>query len=132
MAAENPEDVAQVLERLRAGVRQRQAELMTLGGGEERRLRLLDLKTKEFIQEPVAVSPRPGIGPLLVFWRKVAFHLVFKWWVRPVLHQQNELNRALSGAIQELGQGQEKLAQAVEALARRLSDLERDSPRQSD
>ena len=78
--------VAETLDRLRSGVRQRQAELTTVDGeSEEQRLRLADLQASEFLQEPICVSPRPVVGPILVFVRKAFFHLFMKWYMRPVV-----------------------------------------------
>src|SRR5262245_1296908 len=89
------ERVAEAVERARAGVRQRQAELATLGEleGESAAL-LLELRAAEYLREPQPVSPRPLLGGLLVFVRKAFFHLFLKWWSRPVLEQQNRFNRA--------------------------------------
>src|SRR6185295_898559 len=79
-AAVSDEDaVAAVLHQIRSGVRQRQAEIATLQGGEEVKLRLLELKTLEYLDEPIAFSPRPVTGKLLVFVRKAVFHLFLKW-----------------------------------------------------
>ncbi len=119
------QDVAVALERLRAGVRQRRAELATLGDGAEAKLRLLDLKAKEFVEEPVPVSPRPVFGRLLIFGRKVAFHLGFKWYMRPVLQQQNEFNQAVSTLAQDLAHRQDEIVRQLETLARRLVEIER-------
>lgn len=124
--------VAEVLESLRAGVRQRRAELATLGErGDELRLALVELKTREFIEEPVCVSPRPVVGPLLVFVRKAVFHLFFKWYARPVLQQQNAYNQAagrliqgFASSIEELQRRLDTLAGRVEALAARAGEAE--------
>jgi hypothetical protein len=119
------DDVAATLESLRAGVRQRRAELATLGDGAEAKLRLLDLKAKEFVEEPIPVSPRPVFGRLLIFGRKVAFHLGFKWYMRPLLQQQNEFNQAVSTLAQDLAHRQDEIVRQLESLARRLLDIER-------
>ena len=116
--------VEAVLERVRAGVRQRQAELATLSGGEEIKLRLLELKTLEYVEEPLAFSPRPVVGPLLVFLRKAVFHLFVKWWVRPVLQRQNRFNQVASQLLYELAGNQARLAEALDRAARRLEALE--------
>jgi hypothetical protein len=116
--------VEAVLERVRAGVRQRQAELATLSGGEEVKLRLLELKTLEYVEEPFAVSPRPVVGPLLVFARKAVFHLFVKWWVRPVLQRQNRFNQVASQLLHELVAHQGRLAEGLDRLARRVEELE--------
>lgn len=116
--------VAEVLERVRAGVRQRRAELATLGEqSEELRLRLAELKTREFVEEPAAVSPRPVVGPLLVFLKKAGFHLFVKWWARPVLQQQNAYNHLASSLTQDLAGSIQDLQRRLETLAGRLEAL---------
>ncbi len=118
-------DVAATLESLRAGVRQRRAELATLGDGAEAKLRLLDLKAKEFVEEPIPVSPRPILGRVLIFGRKVAFHLGFKWYMRPLLQQQNQFNQAVSTLAQDLALRQDEIVRQLEGIARRLAEVER-------
>jgi hypothetical protein len=117
-------EVAAVLARVRAGVRQRQAELATLAGGEEGKLRLLELKTLEYVEEPLAVSPRPVVGRALVFLRKASFHVFFKWWARPVLQRQNRFNQVASQLLHEQAGTQERLAEALAAAQRRIEELE--------
>jgi hypothetical protein len=120
------QDVADVLARLRAGVRQRRAELATVSAGtDEARFKLAELTAKEFIQEPMAVSPRPVIGRALVFLRKAMFHIVFKWYMRPVLEQQNAFNQTVGRLIQDLVQSEERLAKQLREMEARLAHLER-------
>ncbi|HXU45909.1 MAG TPA: hypothetical protein VN783_10305 [Thermoanaerobaculia bacterium] len=123
--ASEEERVGAVLAALRSGVRQRRAELTTLGDDAEARLRLLDLKAKEFVEEPVPVSPRPMVGRFLILARKALFHLGFKWYVRPVLQQQNDFNQAVSSLAQDLARRQDEIVRQLDGLARRLGDLER-------
>ncbi|HEX7181952.1 MAG TPA: hypothetical protein VF756_08930 [Thermoanaerobaculia bacterium] len=124
-----PEDearVAEVLQQLRAGVRQRQAELATVTAGtDEARLKIVELTSKEYIREPINVSPRPVIGSLLVFVRKAIFHLFMKWYLRPVVEQQNDFNQTASRLVQDLVQSQEKLARQLRELDARLLALEK-------
>lgn len=118
------ERVAAALERLRAGVRQRQAALAAAGeGGEEARLAVAELRAAEYVREPVAVSPRPVIGRALVLLRKVGFHLFVKWWTRPVLQQQNAFNQAASRLLDELARERRRDAERAARLARRLDEL---------
>ncbi|MDX1644906.1 MAG: hypothetical protein R3244_11170, partial [Thermoanaerobaculia bacterium] len=87
------ENVAEVLDRLRSGVRQRHAELASTGSeSDELRLRLADLASSELVDEPVCASPRPVVGRLLVLARKAVFHLFLKWYLRPVLMQVNRFH----------------------------------------
>jgi hypothetical protein len=118
--------VGEVLQQLRAGVRQRQAELATADAGtDEARFKLVELTSKEYIQEPIPLSPRPVLGKWIVFARKVFFHLIFKWYMRPVLEQQNAFNQTAGRLIQDLIQGQEKLARQLREIDARLTAVER-------
>jgi hypothetical protein len=117
--------VAEVLARLRAGVRQRRAEVTTLAGTTaETHSRLLLLKEREFLQEPVPFSHRQRWGRWIVLARKTFYHLFLKWMLRPVLAQQNELNQAIAALLQELAEGQERQARQLAELAARIEALE--------
>lgn len=118
------ERVAATLDRLRAGVKQRQAALAAVGEeGEEAKLALAELRAAEVVREPVAVSPRPVVGRAWVLLRKVGFHLFAKWWVRPVLQQQNAFNQAASRLLDELSRERRRDAERAARLARRLDEL---------
>jgi hypothetical protein len=127
-SAPPPEDlrVAEVLHKVRSGVRQRRAESTTLaGGGEETRNGLLALKQREYVQEPVAFSHRPGLGRLIVLARKAFYKLFLKWFTRPVLEQQNGFNQAAARLIEDLVEAQERSAREARQLAARVEALER-------
>jgi hypothetical protein len=129
-ASEPPPDaererVAAALERVRAGVRQRQGELATGPGTHQQvRMRLLELKAHEFVQQPVAFSPRPVVGTLLVLTRKVLFKAFMKWYLHPVLQQQNRYNQVSSQLLQELAETNDQLRRRVAALEERLRELD--------
>ncbi len=115
-------DVAAALERLRAGVRQRRAELATLGDeSEATKLKVLELKTLEWVEEPPLFSHRPGFGKLIVLLRKVFFHAFVKWYARPMLQRQNRFNQVASQLIQELLAQQTRLAAEIGRLERELA-----------
>jgi len=117
--------VEETLDRLRSGVRQRQAELTTVDGeSEELRLRLADLQSSEFLQEPICVSPRPVIGSILVFARKAFFHLFMKWYLRPVLMQINRFNGSAGTLIRDLAEANRTLVEQNRKLDRRVEALE--------
>jgi len=120
-----PDRVEDVLERLRAGVRQRQAEVATISGSELARHKLAELAAREYVQEPIAVSPRPVLGRWIVLARKAIFHLFLKWFTRPVMEQQNAYNQTVSRLIQDLMQSNEALAQRVRELETRVLELEK-------
>lgn len=115
------ERLAEILAGLRAAVRQRQGEAATVrAGADELHGLLLDLQRNEFVEEPAPVSPRPVVGRLLVFARKAAYHLLFKWHARAVLAQQNAFNQSASRLIGELAERQRRIDEAVERLQREL------------
>ncbi len=107
--ASEEERVAAVLEGVRAGVRQRVSELTTVGAAaEEGRRRLLELRSQEYVREPVPVSPRPLVGRAVVWARKAFFHLFLKWFERPAWEQQNRYNQAATELLQDLVERQER------------------------
>jgi hypothetical protein len=128
------ERVAAVLDQLRAGVRQRRAELATLGavnagslgadgGAADLQNRLLQLRQNEYVREPVPTSHRPGLGRWIVLVKKAGYKLFGKWLVRPLLEQQNAFNQATSAALQELVESEERLARQVRDLTAQLEAL---------
>jgi len=134
--------VAAVLDQLRAGVRQRRAELSTLGPTDPRgadpldggassdvRARLLQLRDSEYVREPVPVSHRPTWGRWIIFARKAGYKLFGRWLVRPLLEQQNAYNQAVSAALQELMENEDRLRRQVRDLAARLDAVRESSER---
>jgi hypothetical protein len=121
--------VAEVLQQLRSGVRQRQAEAATVGGGLSGGAggfaqALLAVRAAEYLQEPVSFSHRPRLGKLIVGSRKAFFHLFLKWFLRPVVAQQNAFNQAAGRMLQELAEAQERTARETRLLGARLAELE--------
>ena len=126
--------VAEVLQQLRSGVRQRLAEAATVGGlpgsldapggAAGTAQGLLAVKASEYVQEPVLFSHRPRFGKLIVGSRKAFFHLFLKWFIRPVLAQQNAFNQAAGRMLQELAEAQERTAREVRVLAALVAELE--------
>lgn len=121
MTDASDDDIDRTAARLREAIRQRRAELAAdeaaaTGGG------LPDLEMVRVLEEPPSVSARPVFGPLVTLWRRVVKRLMLAWYVRPVLGQQNDFNQAAARRIAEL-------AADVEALSKRLRDLESSSHR---
>jgi hypothetical protein len=133
-AAPDPR-VEEVLQQLRSGVRQRQAEAATMGGMPGGRAgsfaqALLAIKAAEYVEEPVPFSHRPRYGQLIVRTRKAFFSFFLKWFVRPVMAQQNAFNQAAGRLLQDLAEAEERTAREVRLLAARLAELEtRPGPR---
>jgi hypothetical protein len=124
---ETPDDprVAEVLQKVRSGVRQRRAEAATLAAGaEETRSGLLELKQREYVREPVPMSHRASLGKLIVLSRKAFFKLFLKWFARPVIEQQNAYNQAASRLIEDLVESQDRTARELRQVSARLEALE--------
>ena len=116
---------AAALAALEAAVRQRRGELAALGGGgDELGVRLAELRQREFVQEPRPVSPRRGLGRLIVFVRRAVYHLFLKWHASAVLQQQNEFNQAASALLAELAERERETRRELERLRARVAEHE--------
>ena len=51
------------------------------------------LAQKADVEEREFESPTPYLGPLLVWFRTAWNNVATKWYVRPIVQQQNEFNR---------------------------------------
>lgn len=121
--------VEEVLQKVRSGVRQRRAEAATLGsGGEEARGGLLELKQREYVKEPVPMSHRASLGRLIVLARKGFFKIFLKWFLRPVIEQQNAYNQAASRLIEDLVESRERMSREIRQLSARVEKLEGERP----
>lgn len=86
--------------------------------------RILDLRQREFVQEPIPVSHRPGLGRLIVFARKSVYLLFGKWWGRAVLEQQNGFNQIASRTLHDLIEEHQRTLERLRALESRLAAAE--------
>jgi hypothetical protein len=77
------------------------------------------------VQEPVAFSHRARWGKLIVFIRKAFYKVFLKWFMRPVIEQQNGFNQAAARLIEDLIEERDRDARELRQLAARLEALER-------
>ncbi len=115
--------VAQVVQQLRTGIQKRRSELA--GEAEIGQGGLPDLERTQVVEEPIAVCSQPILGRLIVFMRKVFSHFCLKWYMRPLLQQQNSFNRAASLRICRLVNDNRRLRDQLAEIAGRLQELER-------
>lgn len=112
------DDVAGFVERIRAGARQRRAEVSALedelAGWP---LPLEALRRHERLAEP---SFDLEAGGRLVWLQKVCYHLFAKRGHRSLLRQQNEFNRQVGLALRDLCDRQQRLGDRMAALESRL------------
>ncbi len=110
--------VAATLDRVKAGVRQRQAALAAEGEHlKDLPASLRLMYEKRYPEEPVCSSHRPLLGPLIVFAKKSVFRLFVQWHVRGLVQQQNAFNRAATMALKDLFERQRSLEERLGRLA---------------
>lgn len=117
----NTVDVADTLERIRAGLRQRRSELAALDAhtaplpGP-----LAEVRAQAQLEEPSFYGE--GGSRLQSFLQKVIYHLFSKRHHRSLLRQQSRFNRSVDLALAELFDRQERLAAQLERLRRNDED----------
>lgn len=79
---------------------------------QERSRRLNALRV---VQEPPSTSKVPIVGPLLAWLRSLWNRLATRWYVRPLLEQQNRFNQELVQAFDELAVAAVSLRLEVES-----------------
>lgn len=76
----------------------------------ERLVQLLDgLREGAQVREQPFTSDKPVIGHLIVFIREKWNDVAAKWYVRPMVQQQNRFNAALVDTLQEMNRRLEQL-----------------------
>ncbi len=111
-------EVAEVLARVRAGVRQRRAELATLSEDLKRLPPALARAHElQYVEEPVCESHRPVVGRFIVLAKKFVYKGFMKWYLDSLVRQQNTFNRAASEALRDLFERQGALASELDRLA---------------
>jgi hypothetical protein len=90
-----------LVEQLRTSIRQRRAEIAT-GSATSISPELLELEATQYLKEPVPISPRAVIGPLLIRLRRLFRDIILKWYSLPLLQKQNRFNSAAAVLIRQL------------------------------
>jgi len=125
MTGDDSARVERALEQIRAGVRQRQAELATIDQ-ELAKLpaALARVHELQYVEEPQSVSHRPVIGRVIVFFKTAFYRGFMKWFMSSVIEQQNAFNRATALALRELFERQRLLGESSRELADQLASLD--------
>jgi hypothetical protein len=121
--AERGDAVAEVLERLRAGVRQRQAELAGLDQQSgDLPASLAAVRRDAVLEEP---SFRiEGAGAVRNFLERAVYVLFARRQHRALLRQQNRFNRSVELALVDLHAREEALGRELRRMAERLAEVE--------
>ncbi len=88
------------------------------------------LTASQIVHEPVFQSSAPVIGRLIVVVRRAWNWMSTKWYVRPIVAQQNRINQQSVSAISTLARQQEIYAQRLSELQARVTELEQQLARQ--
>ncbi len=116
-------DVAAVLATVRAGVRQRRAELATISEEIEKLPPALALVHElQYVDEPVCESHRPVVGRFIVLAKKFFYQAFMKWYLDSLVRQQNAFNRATSEALRDLLRRQRALAAELDRLGSAIGE----------
>ncbi len=78
---------------------------------------IVNLESKMEVQEQPFISNVPVIGPLIVGVRTLWNWMSTKWYVTPLIQQQNEFNVTMTRTLREM-------VASVEALARSMQDMQ--------
>ena len=108
------EGVADVLERFRAGARQRQAELACLDEELGRLPETLAAVRRQMDLEEPSVHREGGSAPIH-FIQKVVYHLFSRRHHLSILRQQSRFNRSVALALEDIYSRQRRLSEALAA-----------------
>ncbi len=124
MFQETPPDVAKELARLRQAVKERREKLH---GSELSELRALVRQVNErwnvSAHLPITWGGPPLIGRGLAYAKRVT-RLLLRWYINPIIEQQNNFNAAATRALLQINAYLEQLTREDYALEQRLAALE--------
>jgi hypothetical protein len=85
---------------------------------------LAELIARGPLHEPDFASQAPVVGPLIVAVRRLWNWMSTKWYVRPILGQQSDVNVRTARLLSDLAQWQAMEGQRLRELEARLAELE--------
>lgn len=77
------------------------------------------LEAKQTVREQPFRSDKPIIGPLIAWFRTVWNSISTRWYVLPLLQQQNAFNALVAASLRDMNE-------CLEEMDRRVIDLDRD------
>ncbi len=85
---------------------------------------LVALISEGHLREPAFSSNAPLVGPIIVWVRRFWNWMSTKWYVRPILQQQSDVNTRVASIIGDLVQWHELDADRLRQLEKRVAELE--------
>ena len=124
-------DVAAVLAELREQVRARRERLALTDTSDPHALSLAELRrSADAVNDHWFVSAHlpitwdlPVVGRLAAYTRRLV-RLLLRWYINPIVEQQNRFNSATARAITDLTAYQERITREWQVLEERISALE--------
>ncbi len=111
-AAPDDARVAAVLAQVRAEVRQRHAVAATgTATAQFLRVMLEGAVATSMLVPPTPVSHRRWLGRPIVAAKRFVYRFFMRWYLAPLIEQQNAFNRSVAAALRELTARQLELAQ---------------------
>ena len=102
-AAPDEARVAEVLAQVRAGVRQRHAVAATgTETAQSLRVMLEGAVATPLLVPPTPVSHRRWLGRPIVAAKRLVYRFFTRWYLAPLIEQQNAFNRSVAAALREL------------------------------
>lgn len=83
------------------------------------------LQAEGVLQEPTFRSRLPLIGPFIAWFRAAWNSVSTKWYVRPLIAQQNEFNALVAGQIGSIAEQLHSQEIRLGEIERRLGEIER-------
>ncbi len=130
---ESPADPAQVLADVREQIRRRRARLgdgaAAAGAGGDYSLSQLRQAVDEvndlwFVSAHLPITWHvPGVGTALAYAKK-ATRVLLRWYINPIVEQQNRFNSAVARALVEASASAERQAREWQVLDERVAALE--------
>ena len=85
---------------------------------------LAELIGRSRLNEPDFQSAVPILGPAIVAVRRAWNWMSAKWYVRPIMAQQSDVNARTARAVSDLAQWHEMDARQLNQLEKRVAELE--------
>ena len=123
-------DVSAILAELREQVRERRARMAVDGSNDPHALNLAELRrSADAVNDTWFVSAHLPTWDLRVVGRLGAYtkrlvRLLLRWYINPIVEQQNRFNAATARAIVEINAYQERMTREWQALEERIERLE--------
>ncbi len=115
------QEVTEALVGLGAGAWQRSGG--ELGGEPLSEELIADLEARQTIREQPFRSDKPIVGPLIAWFRTVWNSVSARWYVLPLMQQQNEFNEAVVSHLREMDERLIELDRDQTALTRNVAEL---------